>query len=175
MDNDGLHWPTEKSGSIGLKAGYHSISVGYFQQSGNMVLNVSYSGSDLKKQAIPNSMLFRSGTGSSLRNMNSSSRTTATSIQNIDSAKSQSDFAIPPGIKAYPNPFVNSVKVTITGDAGDYQLMLVDVSGRALWRKIGTKSAGSFQETISTSALQKGIYFLRIIQNNNRSVFKLEK
>ena len=37
VNNDGLHGATEKSGTIGLKAGKHAISVGYFQQ--NLVVN----------------------------------------------------------------------------------------------------------------------------------------
>ena len=32
VNNDGLHGATEQSGTIGLKAGKHAISVGYIQQ-----------------------------------------------------------------------------------------------------------------------------------------------
>jgi Secretion system C-terminal sorting domain len=78
------------------------------------------------------------------------------------------------GIKAYPNPFVSSVTVNINGDAGDYKLMLVDVLGRVIWTKVGTKAQGIFEQSINTSTLLKGIYFLRVIQGNN-SVIKLEK
>ena len=58
-NNDGLHSPAERSGNIGLQAGKHSISVGYFNQSGDSVLTVNYAGPGISKQAVPLSALFR--------------------------------------------------------------------------------------------------------------------
>ena len=159
VNNDGLHGATEKSGTIGLKAGLHAISVGYFQQGGGSSLTVSYSSSTITKQALPASVLFIvSGTVGFDNNAN----------QNISSIN---QFEI----RAYPNPFNNSITLNINGEAGDYKLMLVDVLGRIIWTKIGTKSEGSIEQFVNTSSLQKGIYFLRLIQNNNSSVIKLEK
>ncbi len=64
VNNDGVHPPRENSGTIGLKAGKHAISVSFFQQVGGSVLTVSYSGSGVSKQAIPASALYRvSGSG----------------------------------------------------------------------------------------------------------------
>ncbi|RYE14521.1 MAG: hypothetical protein EOP51_28015, partial [Sphingobacteriales bacterium] len=57
--NDGLHAAIEKSGTIGLKAGKHAISTGFFEQGGGEVLTVSYSGPGITKQLIPGSVLFR--------------------------------------------------------------------------------------------------------------------
>jgi hypothetical protein len=177
VNNDQQHGIQNRSGTIGLKAGKHAISVGFFQQYGDKVLIVSYEGPGISKQVIPSSLLFRSSTTSLSRNMNLGSRTTAiVSTQVTSDSINQTELLNTlPGIKAYPNPFVNSVKVNISGGAGTYKLMLVDVSGKVLWRKIGTKNAGTYQESINTSALQKGIYFLRIVQNNTNSVFKLDK
>lgn len=60
VDNDGLHYTTEKSGVINLKAGKHSIKVGMFNGSGiPAVLEVNYSSPNISKKAIPVSMLFR--------------------------------------------------------------------------------------------------------------------
>jgi hypothetical protein len=59
VDNDGLHGTVEKSGTIGLKAGKHAISTGFFEQGGGEVLTVSYSGPGIAKQLIPGSVLFR--------------------------------------------------------------------------------------------------------------------
>ena len=59
VNNDGRHAAQEKSGTIGLKAGFHAISVGYFQQTGSDLLTVSYSGPGVTKQVIPNWALFR--------------------------------------------------------------------------------------------------------------------
>ncbi|MFT3979378.1 MAG: PA14 domain-containing protein [Ferruginibacter sp.] len=59
VDNDGLHGSTEKSGSIGLKAGKHSITGQFFEQGGDQIFTVSYSGTSISKQLIPSSVLYR--------------------------------------------------------------------------------------------------------------------
>lgn len=159
VNNDGQHWNREDSGSIGLQAGKHAISVGYFQQLGGSILSVSYSGSGISKQVIPASVLFIVPGTVSLNNTNQ----TIISIPQV-------------GINAYPNPFSDYITLNVTGDAGDFKLVLVNVSGQILWTKSGFKDAGSFQQSINTSTLQRGIYFLKVIQNNNTSsVIKLVK
>ena len=57
--NDGLHSTTEKSGTIGLKAGKHAITGLFFQQTGGQVFTVSYEGTGIVKQLIPASILYR--------------------------------------------------------------------------------------------------------------------
>ena len=53
VNNDGLHEATEASGTIGLEAGYHAISIQYFQNTGSVHLEVSYESSGISKQIIP--------------------------------------------------------------------------------------------------------------------------
>jgi len=159
VNNDGLHAALEKSGTIGLKAGKHAISVGYFQQGGGSVLSVSYSGPGITKQVVPSSALYIVPGTVAMNNNITQVITSSTQV----------------GIKAYPNPFINSITVNINGAASEYKLMLVNVSGQVIWTKNGTKGEGDLQQSINTSTLQKGIYFLRVIQNNNASVIKLEK
>jgi glucose/arabinose dehydrogenase len=65
VNNDGLHGDSEKSGSIGLKAGKHAISLSYFERTGFEVLKVSYSGPGITKTIIPAGVLFRVGSGTS--------------------------------------------------------------------------------------------------------------
>ena len=158
VNNDGLHGPQERFGTIGLKAGKHAISVGYFQQLVGSILTVSYSGPGISKQVIPASALFVV-TGTIAVNNNNQ---TIISSNQVD-------------IKAYPNPFADNIIINITGDAGNYSLMLVDVSGKILWTKSGIKSAGAFQQSVNTSTLQRGVYFVKVIQNNNSSVIKMVK
>ncbi len=59
VNNDGEHAAQEKSGTIGLKAGKHFISVGYTQQKQGASLSVSYSSPSISKQAVPASALYR--------------------------------------------------------------------------------------------------------------------
>ena len=70
VNNDGLHGAVEKSGNIGLKAGLHYISVGYFQQGGGSTLNVSYAGPGVTKQIIPSSALYVVSKGNNVLSQN---------------------------------------------------------------------------------------------------------
>ena len=58
VDNDGLHATQERSGSIDLVAGNHSIVVTFFERYGAEVLEVLYQGPGLSKQVIPDTVLF---------------------------------------------------------------------------------------------------------------------
>jgi len=60
VNNDGLHAMVEKSGTIGLKAGKHAITVTFFEKTGGEGLTVSYAGPGITKTTIPNSALYRS-------------------------------------------------------------------------------------------------------------------
>ncbi|OGX92051.1 PA14 domain-containing protein [Hymenobacter coccineus] len=61
-DNDGLHDYQERSGTIGLKAGTHAITIAYLQGAGGQTLNVSYQGPKTAKQTIPMAALLRETT-----------------------------------------------------------------------------------------------------------------
>ena len=164
VNNDGLHAAQEQSGKIGLKAGFHLIGVSYFQQNGGSVLNVSEEGPGIVKQAIPSSVLYHivPSSGNSSLSLNNANQL----ISSIDNGTS---------IKAYPNPFINYVKVTISGGAGDYELQLVDALGKVIYRNAGVKNSGNYIETINTSTLQSGFYFIKVIQNNKAATIKVIK
>jgi hypothetical protein len=59
VNNDGLHGLAEQSGSIGLKAGRHALTVLFLQGGGGREITVSYAGPGLSKQAIPASAYYR--------------------------------------------------------------------------------------------------------------------
>ncbi len=54
VDNDGLHGSVEKSGTICLEAGYHKITVAYFEKTGGNSLAVSYAGPSISKTTLSN-------------------------------------------------------------------------------------------------------------------------
>lgn len=58
VDNDGLHGLKEVVGVIALQAGLHPVFVEFFQRSGDVAFDVSYSGPGLPKQSIPSTSLF---------------------------------------------------------------------------------------------------------------------
>jgi len=61
VNNDGNHGMVEKSGSLDLSAGVHSIIVTYFDSGGGDGLNVTWQGPGIRKQAIPADRLAISG------------------------------------------------------------------------------------------------------------------
>lgn len=61
VNNDGLHGPVEKSGTIELAAGPHPIVVTYFDNGGGDGLNVAWSGPGMNKQNIAADRLAISG------------------------------------------------------------------------------------------------------------------
>ena len=75
VNNDGGHAMQERSGTIGLKAGTHALTIPFFQGAGGQGLVVSYSGPTISKQTIPAAAFYRvpsssggsSGTGTGLR------------------------------------------------------------------------------------------------------------
>lgn len=62
VDHDGLHGATEQSGTIGLKAGKHAITIKYFESTGAESLTVSYAGPGITKQVIPAAAYYRDET-----------------------------------------------------------------------------------------------------------------
>ena len=58
VDNDFNHSMIEKRGDIALQAGYHRITVTFFQGVGGQGLEVAMRGQDMKKQKIDPEMLF---------------------------------------------------------------------------------------------------------------------
>ncbi len=58
VDNDGLHGMQERKGMLALSKGFHKIEIQYFERSGGNDLKVSVESSKIKKQNIPDNMLF---------------------------------------------------------------------------------------------------------------------
>ena len=63
VDNDGVHGMVEKSGTIKLTAGMHTIRVIYAQGGGGSGLRVSYQGPGIEKREVAEFDLYRSGGG----------------------------------------------------------------------------------------------------------------
>jgi alpha-L-fucosidase len=57
VNNDGLHGPTEVTGRIILEKGAHPIHVDFFQRTGGLDFEVTYSGPGIDKQPIPAEIL----------------------------------------------------------------------------------------------------------------------
>ena len=60
VSNDGLHGAQEMPGEIALKAGKHAITVVFFENSGDQLLDIPWEGPELPKQKLPAGVLYRS-------------------------------------------------------------------------------------------------------------------
>lgn len=170
VDNDGLHGNRERSGTIGLKAGMHSIILGYFQETGGKNLIVSYSGPGLSKRVIPNSSLFRGSVFSKMGSNNFGEAFLSTK------STMKSESILPAMvIKAYPNPFKNNINISLDREAGHYTIQIIDLFGRVVLSRKGSKGEGFYQQSINTNLFQKGFYFIRIEHNNQLKTIKIEK
>jgi alpha-L-fucosidase len=58
VDNDGLHGSRTESGRIALAWGLHPITVGFFQRTGGMDLEVAFRGPAVEHQVVPPEALF---------------------------------------------------------------------------------------------------------------------
>ncbi len=61
VNNGGVHGVQERSGTVELASGDHTIEVTMFEVQGGEELHVDWSGPDIKKQAIPANVLGHSG------------------------------------------------------------------------------------------------------------------
>jgi len=59
VDNDGLHGAAEAVGVVALAAGLHPLTVGFFERSGDDMLEVWYEGPGIEKCRVPASALVR--------------------------------------------------------------------------------------------------------------------
>jgi len=182
VDNDGLHSNLEKSGTIGLQAGKHLISVGFFQQNGEHSLSVNYAGPGFGKQQIPESTLYRVSTtpfGERLMSnkfTDSKNDTLNSRFNQLTSIHKDGIANVTEGISVFPNPFNNVINISINQiKAGNFKLVLLDASGKALWVKNVTNASSSYHEVIYTSSFAHGIYFLNYINNDKSTIIKLVK
>jgi hypothetical protein len=70
VDNDSAHALQERSGTIGLQEGKHSVKVEFFERAGQEILTVSYEGPGIPKQTVPASALYRISSGAQTYTLN---------------------------------------------------------------------------------------------------------
>jgi len=140
VNNDGPHGTQERSGQIGLKAGLHAITVTFFEQGGDQVLNVSYAGPNLTKTLIPAAALFR---------------TTAAPAARSQALVASSSPAAP--LALYPNPAHTAT--TLTGVVPSSVVYVFDELGRAVTQ--ATADATGTATLALPAGLPSGVYVVR--------------
>jgi len=161
VNNDGLHAPVEKNGSIYLAPGRYPIMIGYLDKSGWQTLIVSYSGPGIVKQSIPNSLLFRNGT------------TSAKEVSDMVPTENTSSR-----ILAYPNPFTNRVTIIVNSEQEESETVKIfNGMGEMKYEYTVNLSSGTSDLSIDFSDYPIGIYYLKIYSTNGevREVVRLVK
>ena len=70
-------------------------------------------------------------------------------------------------VTSYPNPTTDDLKIDLVGgDLGDYTITLMNMSGQVVMSKAVTKSDDDMTEVLDLSAVEKGVYNLRIQRGN---------
>jgi len=58
VNNDGLHGPQQRQGTLSLSAGFHDIEVQFFENTGGATLDVDWAGPGFARTSIPETVLF---------------------------------------------------------------------------------------------------------------------
>ncbi len=159
VSNDGLHGKSEKSGTIGLKAGKHAITSLFFQKYGSQSFEISCEGGGLKKQVIPASLLFRQNLQTTPYQNGASLLATPAPI-----AKNNEGLNIPLQITGYPNPTSSDFRISVHGGTNEkINILVLGIDGKIISRKEGQTNS-NFQ---FGSNLIPGAYIIKVMQGNS--------
>ena len=79
-------------------------------------------------------------------------------------------------VKATPNPFSENLQIEyLLSSPETVNIGLVDITGRTIYTTAKKRNSGKHQETISTSGLAKGVYYLNIQTLSEAKSVKLIK
>ena len=154
VDNDGLHATQERSGTIGLKAGTHALTVTFFERGGYQLLSASYAGPGIAKAVIP---------AASLRRVPPTSKALATTASSSLEA-----------LRLYPNPTRNHVTISLqAATEGDVQVEVRDALARRVASATYHIGAGPNELPVQLGALPVGVYLVSVEQGGTRAVRRL--
>ena len=153
VDNDGLHGLQEKSGTIGLKAGLHAITIAFFERGGDQILRVSYAGPNLAKTLIPAGAFTHA-------EASAAARVAATATP---AAKVAASAALASSVLLYPNPAHDEVAISLTApEAGEVRVAVYDALGQCVARTAQAAPAGATTLRLPTGQLAAGIYSVNV-------------
>jgi len=148
VNNDGLHALKEQSGTIGLKAGKHAITISYLEYTGSQILNVSYAGPSLNKQLIPDAAIFR--------------------VNAMAAAK----YAVSSdSIQLSPVPAVDYLTLAFNEDVQDVKITVVDVGSNVYIRNKFIQ-VDKRQAKVYLGELKEGVYVLYVEMNDGLVISK---
>jgi len=158
VDNDGLQASKqERSGTIGLKAGYHAIRTAYFERWGGQRLEVRYVGPGLSKQIIPSTALF------------TNSATGRMAYENLDEGANPEATVL-----VYPNPANDYITIRVYAEnEREKTLDIFDVLSRNLSTTSHAVKVGLNDLSQYVGNLPNGLYSVIIGNGSHRIVRKI--
>jgi hypothetical protein len=148
VNNDGLHALKEQSGTIGLKAGKHAITITYLEYTGSQILNVSYAGPSLTKQLIPDGAIFR--------------------VNSMTAAK----YAVTSdSIQLSPVPVTDYLTITFNEDVQEVKMTVADIASNVYIRNKPVQ-VDKRQATVYLGDLKGGAYVLYVELKNGLVISK---
>jgi hypothetical protein len=162
VDNNGMHGSQERSGKIGLKAGLHAITVGFFERGGDQLLDVSYAGPSLAKTIVPAATLFHAAASGARKEV---------ALLTSASAKIANDDTI---VQLYPNPARDQFTVSFQADANDeVRVEVLDALARHVAGTTHRATAGWNELHLSAGKLPAGVYTVTVQRGTERTVRRL--
>ena len=73
----------------------------------------------------------------------------------------------------YPVPAVNHVNISVAGIKEDYTINIYNVQGQKVFEKTNIEYVENAVETIDITGLNRGVYLLKLVTNNNELTKKL--
>ena len=158
--DDGIHAARERSGSISLSSGMHSIKVEYFDRTYDEVLEVRYEGAGVSKQRIPDSKLFLPSSSNQRANAGVKDKKMSGVVLGESFEK----------ITAYPNPIRQSLTVELPTDVKEVDIKFINMIGATVWHKKLPETSTQVVIGMEDSKMPPG-YYLLVISNQNKIVY----
>ena len=159
VSDDGTHAARERSGSINLTAGVHSIRVEYFERKGSEVLEVRYQGPGVGKQRIPDSKLSQP-----------SSNNQRISAQSEKGDSLLSDEIPGKEILAYPNPIQDELTIELPSLTEELEIKFINSIGAVVWHQRLPEASTRFSVDLDYTSITPG-YYLLIIMSENKMLY----
>jgi len=165
--NGGLHGPEEKSGVIGLKAGKHILTLGFFQRGGGSSLVVNYQSSSISKRAVPSSAFTRINP--------TAPPPVASRIANgmiVDSLnRLNTDNNLK--ISSFPNPSTTEFGLLVEGGNNEkIEITVLSADGRIVFQNTTTTTNKTYK---FGNKFMPGMYIIKVVQGNNIQTLKVIK
>lgn len=167
VDNDGGHGPQERSGTIGLRAGTHALTLAYMQNGGAQSLVVSYQTASLSKRIIPAGALWRMSATNRLAAVKSADAAVVQFAEAVAATPADSAHC---SLQVYPNPLHETGTVEYTATAAQLAtLTLTDRLGRTVKQQQVRLQPGRNQCAVDVQNLPAGLYHLTLLSADRQA------